>query len=73
MIEDGVAQLYVTMEDFVNAEMKFYEVQDVVSHIDEIIEVLTKKGYQVEIEQMPETKLGALKRSYDTWYKMIYG
>lgn len=72
-IEGTVARLYLTMEDFVNNEFKFHEVCDVVAHFDEIVAQLVRKGYQVEGDVVPDQSLGAMKKSYDAWYKMIYG
>jgi hypothetical protein len=72
-VDAGVAQLNVTMKDFVKKAFKFHEIQDIVMNLNEIIEILTKKGYQVEIQQLPPSRTGELRRSYDTWCKMIYG
>lgn len=67
-VEDGVAKLNVTGEDFVSKGFKFHEAQDIVHHLGEIIEALQKKGYRVEIKQMPETHPGAFRRAFDTRY-----
>lgn len=54
LIEDNIAQLDFSMENLVNSEFKFVEVQDIITHFNEIVETLTKQNYQVEIENAPQ-------------------